>query len=122
MHATDTLGIGLYTVIGNYIGIQRGLDPIVCIALGTFTATIGGLIRDTISHTLPTIMYKDIYASVCVVAGIFLQILYSLKVFDNFNYPALLTIIFVIIMRTLAIMKNWSLAVITIESDQTTEL
>ena len=42
----DTIGLGVFTIIGTEIGIEYNLHPLISIALGTITATFGGVIRD----------------------------------------------------------------------------
>ena len=44
----DTMGIGIFTLIGIQKGLLIGLHPVVCILLGTVTACFGGVIRDTL--------------------------------------------------------------------------
>jgi uncharacterized membrane protein YeiH len=41
----DTIGLGVFTLIGLEKGINIGLHPVICIALGTMTACFGGVIR-----------------------------------------------------------------------------
>ena len=55
----DTIGIGLYTVIGVEKGINAGLHPIICIALGTITACFGGVLRDILCNEIPVIFRKE---------------------------------------------------------------
>ena len=55
----DTIGIGLYTVVGIEKGIMVGLHPIICIALGTMTASFGGVIRDILCNEIPVIFRKE---------------------------------------------------------------
>jgi len=57
----DTIGIGLYTVVGIEKGLNAGLHPIICIALGTMTACFGGVIRDILCNEIPVIFRKEIY-------------------------------------------------------------
>src|SRR5690606_36591936 len=38
----DSIGIGLYTVVGIEKGLSAGLHPFICISLGTITACFGG--------------------------------------------------------------------------------
>lgn len=45
----DTIGIGLYTLVGIEKGIGANLHPVICIALVTITASFGGVIRDVLS-------------------------------------------------------------------------
>ena len=65
----DTIGIGLYTVVGVEKGISAGLNPIMCIALGTITACFGGVIRDILCNEIPVIFRKEIYATACLFGG-----------------------------------------------------
>ena len=66
----DTIGIGLYTVIGIEKGLSAGLHPIICIALGTMTACFGGVIRDILCNEIPVIFRKEIYATACILGGL----------------------------------------------------
>ena len=61
----DTIGLGVFTLIGLEKGINIGLHPIVCIALGTMTACFGGVIRDILCAEIPVIFRKEIYATIC---------------------------------------------------------
>ena len=65
----DTIGIGLYTVVGIEKGISAGLNPIICISLGTMSACFGGVIRDILCNEIPVIFRKEIYATACIVGG-----------------------------------------------------
>lgn len=65
----DSLGLGLFTLVGVQKGIVFGLDPGICIALGTITGCFGGVIRDTLLNTIPLIFRKEIYATACISGG-----------------------------------------------------
>lgn len=39
----DSLGLGLFTMLGLQKGINWGLDPGMCVALGTITGCFGGI-------------------------------------------------------------------------------
>ncbi len=66
----DTIGIGLYTVVGVEKGINAGLHPLICISLGTISACFGGVIRDILCNEIPIIFRKEIYATACILGGI----------------------------------------------------
>lgn len=66
----DSLGLGLFTMLGIQKGIIFGLSPGICIALGTITGCFGGIIRDTLLNTIPLIFRKEIYATACIMGGI----------------------------------------------------
>ena len=66
----DTIGLGIFTIIGTEIGLQNDFHPIICVALGTITATFGGVIRDTLSNEIPLIFQKEIYATACIFGAV----------------------------------------------------
>ena len=66
----DSLGLGLFTMLGIQKGILFGLSPGICIALGTITGCFGGVIRDTLLNTIPLIFKREIYATACIMGGV----------------------------------------------------
>lgn len=79
----DTIGIGLYTLVGIEKGISAELHPIICIALGTMTASFGGVIRDILCNEIPVIFRKEIYATACILGGITYFLLRELPIDSN---------------------------------------
>lgn len=65
----DALGLGLFTIIGIQKGISAGLNPGVCVALGTITGCFGGVLRDILLNNIPLIFHKEIYATACILGG-----------------------------------------------------
>lgn len=65
----DALGLGLFTIIGIQEGIDSGLNPGVCVALGTITGCFGGVLRDILLNNIPLIFQKEIYATACIIGG-----------------------------------------------------
>lgn len=103
----DTVGLGVFTLIGLEKGISIGLHPIICTALGTMTACFGGVIRDILCNEIPVIFRKEIYATICILGGIVFFIL------KKGNFPdeliQLVTSLVIIIVRLLVVKFNWSL-------------
>ncbi len=97
----DTIGIGLYTMVGIEKGMEAGLLPIMCIALGTITASFGGVIRDILCNEIPVIFRKEIYATACVLGGVGYFLLRKLPFDDNYAYMA--GIVIIIGIRLLAV-------------------
>lgn len=77
----DSLGLGLFTMVGVQKGIVFGLSPGICVALGTITGCFGGVIRDTLLNTIPLIFRKEIYATACILGGVlyFALLYFNLK-------------------------------------------
>lgn len=66
----DALGLGLFTIIGIEAGLEKEMSMGICIALGTITASFGGVIRDVLLNNVPLIFQKEIYAMACVLGGL----------------------------------------------------
>tara|TARA_R110002012_G_scaffold319389_2_gene539745 strand:+ start:129836 stop:130435 length:600 start_codon:yes stop_codon:yes gene_type:complete len=97
----DTIGIGLYTVVGVEKGINAGLDPIICVALGTMSACFGGVIRDILCNEIPVIFRKEIYATACILGGLTYFLVRKLPI-DN-NVVFIITGLVVIVIRLIAV-------------------
>ena len=66
----DALGLGLFTVVGITKSLAAGLPFWVCIAMGTITGSVGGVIRDVLINQVPLLFRRDIYALACVAGGV----------------------------------------------------
>ena len=103
----DTIGLGVFTLIGIQKGVEVGLDPMICIALGTITACFGGVIRDILCNEIPIIFSKEIYATICIIGGF---VYFTLDWFQiPINIIQLITSILIITIRLMAIKYNWCL-------------
>lgn len=103
----DTIGLGVFTLIGLEKGINIGLHPIVCIALGTMTACFGGVIRDILCAEIPVIFRKEIYATICILGGIVFFILRKFNLNSDVLY--LTTSLVIISVRVMAVRFKWYL-------------
>ncbi len=103
----DTIGLGVFTLIGLEKGLNIGLHPIICIALGTVTACFGGVIRDILCAEIPVVFRQEIYATICILGGIVFfairQLNFDAEVLD------LVTTIFIISVRLMAVKFKWHL-------------
>ena len=103
----DTIGIGLYTVIGIEKGLNADLHPTICITLGTLSACFGGVIRDILCNDIPVIFKKEIYATACIIGGIVYFILREFT--GDVNLIFLIAGAVVIAVRLLAVIFKISL-------------
>lgn len=97
----DTIGIGLFTMVGIEKGISADLMPVMCIFLGTITASFGGVIRDILCNEIPVIFRKEVYATACVFGGISYFLLIKLPWDAAFSYVT--AILIIIVIRLLAV-------------------
>lgn len=107
MFLFDSIGIGLFTILGLQKTLDLGLSPVVALFMGTISAVFGGVIRDTLSNEVPLIFRKEIYATACLGGGL----LYLLLIY--LSLPALISqlsaMVFIIVIRIFAVRNNWSL-------------
>ncbi len=97
----DTIGLGIFTIIGTEIGIEYNLHPLISIALGTITAVFGGVIRDILCNEIPVIFRKEIYASACILGALTFVLLQYTTLENNIIY--IITVMIVIITRLLSV-------------------
>ncbi len=97
----DTIGLGIFTIIGTEIGLQNDFHPLICVALGMITATFGGVIRDTLSNEIPLIFQKEIYATACIIGATTYLILNEFQIDHNLIH--VLTTLMVITVRLIAV-------------------
>lgn len=97
----DTIGIGLFTMLGIEKGLNSDLLPVMCIALGTITACFGGVIRDILCNEIPVIFRREIYATACILGGLCYFLLVLLPIDTSYAYIGAIAVI--IITRLLAV-------------------
>lgn len=106
MFLFDSIGIGLFTILGLEKTLSFGLSPIVAIMMGTISAVFGGVLRDTLVNEIPLIFRKEIYATVCLSGGI---IYWALGAFGmHQDVQVIITIAYIISFRILSVVNNWS--------------
>lgn len=103
----DSIGLGLFVVVGAEKALSLGFAPWVAVVMGTITGSFGGMLRDLMIMQMPLIFRKEIYAFACVVGGIFFTIGYSLNL--NMVVNEVITALIVILVRILAVKYHWEL-------------
>ncbi len=103
----DSLGLGLFTMVGILKGIAFGLNPGICIALGTITGCFGGIIRDTLLNTIPLVFRREIYATACIAGGLLYFLLIQINV--ESVVAKLSVVAFIFVLRIIAVKFKLSL-------------
>ncbi|WP_291860084.1 trimeric intracellular cation channel family protein [Marinilabilia sp.] len=105
----DTIGIGVFTIIGLEKALNLGVNPAVAVIMGMTSAVVGGVIRDTLTNEVPLIFHKEIYATACITGALFYLL------FRWLDFPValneLLTVGIIITIRLLSIRFNISIPV-----------
>lgn len=112
----DSIGLGLFVVVGAERTLALGFHPWVAVVMGTITGSFGGMLRDVLINEIPLIFRKDIYALACVMGGVVFTVLYTLQI--NIVANEIITAVSVILIRILAVKYHWRLPILKGETKQ----
>jgi uncharacterized membrane protein YeiH len=65
----DALGLSLFAVTGAERALLAGSGPIVAVAMGTVTATFGGIIRDVLGAESPVVLSREVYVTAALLGA-----------------------------------------------------
>ncbi len=103
----DALGLALFCITGTAKALAAGVPALSAIALGTITATFGGIIRDIFAGTTPLVLRQEIYvtaAALGAAVAVTLQVIgIPLAWAAAAGFAAAFTL------RAFAILRGWSL-------------
>jgi len=103
----DTVGIGVFTIIGVQKSLNFNISPVIAVMMGTISAVFGGVIRDILTNETPLIFRKEIYATPCILGGVIYLILLHFNI--NIQLVSFMTAVLIIGVRLLAVKKKWAL-------------
>ena len=103
----DAAGLGIFSVIGvqNTVNAGFGDNIFFCVFLGMLTGVGGGMLRDVMSHAVPAVLRKHIYALASIAGAL---CYYCLRGFDE-GFAIVTTTGLVIIIRLMASHYKWTL-------------
>lgn len=104
----DSLGLGIFTVVGVHTGIEQGYGNhmFLLVFLGTITGVGGGILRDIMAGNPPYIFVRHIYACASIVGAVVCVLLYK-EFGDVISMVASSAI--VVLIRYLAAHYRWNL-------------
>ena len=108
MLVMDSVGLGIFTVVGVNTGIRQGYmdNTFLLVFLGTITGVGGGLLRDMMAGNPPYIFVKHIYACASVMGAMSCIFLYR----QFGELPAMIiSSMLVFMIRLLAAKYRWNL-------------
>lgn len=97
----DTVGVGIYTILGVQKSLEHHVNPFAAVILGLISAVFGGVIRDTLINEIPLIFAKEIYATACIAGAVLFTTLLYFKI--DSNYAATISMSLIIIIRIIAV-------------------
>lgn len=111
----DSLGLGIFTVVGVLTGIKAGYmdNTFLLVFVGTLTGVGGGLLRDVMAGVAPYIFVKHIYALASIAGALAFVFIY--RFFGEI--PALIaSSMLVFLIRICAAHFHWNLPRLKIEA------
>lgn len=104
----DTIGLGIFTVLGVKTGIQMRYEDqeFLLIFVGTITGVGGGLLRDVMADIPPAIFVKHIYACASIAGAIVCAVLAHFLVLEQ---AMIIGFILICVIRFLAARFRWNL-------------
>jgi len=107
MFAFDTLGIGLFTILGLQKTLGVGLSVPIALLMGVVSAVFGGVIRDVLTNEIPLVFRREIYATACLFGGLVFLVMEHFSSTATINMSVSISV--VVVIRYLAVKNNWSL-------------
>ncbi|UYZ60824.1 trimeric intracellular cation channel family protein [Hymenobacter latericus] len=103
----DTLGIGIFTILGLQKALNTGVNAWAAVLLGIVSALFGGVIRDTLANEVPLVFERQLYATPCLTGAVFYVLALYLGLDPTVNF--LVAVGLITIFRLLAARNGWAL-------------
>lgn len=107
MFLFDTIGIGIFTILGLEKTLALGLHPVIAIMMGTVSAVFGGVVRDVLVNREPLVFREELYATACLAGGILYVVLSLFQLPDDLLI--VFTVLAIVTIRSLAVLRGWNL-------------
>ncbi len=104
---SDAIGLVAFSVTGTLVGIDAGLSFFGVMVLAFITASGGGMIRDIMVNTVPSILSSDFYGSVALLLALALYLLHQFGMMDNLSIA--IAFFVALGLRLLAYYRGWHL-------------
>ncbi len=98
----DSVGLGLFTIIGVQKGMEYGYHPVICLTLGTITGCFGGVLRDILINRIPLLLRREIYATACIIGGLSFILMTHIPGIST-EFVQISTIIIIVVIRSIAV-------------------
>ncbi|KOY30990.1 TRIC cation channel family protein [Vibrio parahaemolyticus] len=67
----DAIGLAVFVGIGVEKALAYNASGIVAVIMGVITGCGGGIIRDVLAREVPMVLRSEVYATACIIGGIF---------------------------------------------------
>lgn len=101
----DAVGLGVFTVLATLKCIELGMPVIGIIFISTLTGVGGGMLRDLLVNSVPSVLKSEIYALASIIGALCFYFLYNI-IGRDLNIYLCICIIFAIRMLSLRFKLN----------------
>ena len=107
LRIADSVGLSVYAIVGAQLTEDRGRPAVVAVALGTLTATAGGVLRDLLCNDIPILFREGYLYATAAAAGAACYVLTE----DHLGRDgaAYLGMVVVAVLRFASILWKWNL-------------
>ena len=107
VRAFDAVGLGFFAVAGTAKALAYGLGPVPACILGVVTGVGGGLLRDVILREIPLVLRTgELYAVTALAGCVVVAVADELEAYNAGT--AGVGVVLVVVLRALAIRRNWT--------------
>lgn len=118
LNITDSLGLGVFVIIGATSALDAGVtNHLLVLFCSVLTAVGGGVLRDIMASKIPGIFRKHIYCVVAIVAAVLFYVLLINTGENVYNLITVITILLTVMMRYLAFHFELNLPKVRIEEN-----
>lgn len=112
LYFPDALGLGLFSILGTEIALEKGVAPFVAVLFGVMTGTFGGVIGDIACNDVPNLFRPatPLYATCAFVGGWVLLACKMMPLADSFDF--VISAAVVVLLRLMALRFNIGLRAI----------
>lgn len=104
----DAIGLGVFAAVGTQLALEEGSSPLVAALMGVVTASVGGILRDTLLNKIPWVVASyQLYAIIAFAGG---WLVWGLQEWGlSATAATALGALTVAVVRILALAFNWQL-------------
>ena len=103
----DAIGLALFAIAGSAKALGAGAGPVVAVAMGVITGTLGGVIRDLLGQEPSVVLRREIYVTAALAGALGYVALRGLEVGHPTAAIAGFCLAFAV--RALALLRGWTL-------------
>lgn len=104
----DAIGLGVFAAVGTQLALDEGTSPLVAALMGVVTASVGGILRDTLLNKIPWVVASyQLYAIIAFAGG---WLVWALQVWGlSSTVATALGAFSIAVLRILSLVFDWQL-------------